>query len=78
MSSGCRTTSGAFAQWTAVAKDGYDLPAWQRVTGAARQRVSIGETYDFRVTFAAPGEYVMEGRRRNGIVHSRQVIHVVK
>jgi FtsP/CotA-like multicopper oxidase with cupredoxin domain len=69
---------GRFAQWTAIAKDGHDLPPWQRVTGSSRQRVSIGETYDFRVTFGTPGEYVMEGRRGNAAVHSRQAIHVVK
>ncbi|HVA57394.1 MAG TPA: multicopper oxidase domain-containing protein [Gemmatimonadaceae bacterium] len=69
--------NGAVPLWTAIAKDGFDLPVWQRRRERARQRVSIGETYDFRLTIPAPGEYTMEGRRGNGTVYARQVIHVV-
>ena len=70
--------SGASLVWTAVAKDGYDLPEWQQVKMLARQRVSIGETYDFRVTFPAPGDFAMEGRSGSGRVYARQAITVVK
>ena len=69
--------NGMAALWTALAKDGFDLPAWQRRTVRARQRVSIGETYDFRVTLAAPGEYEMTGRRGSEAVYATQHIHVV-
>lgn len=69
---------GAAARWTPVAKDGHDLPTWQREPRWSRQRVSIGETYDFRVRFPGPGEYTMEGRAGTGAVFARQLIHVVK
>jgi len=69
--------NGAVPLWTAIAKDGFDLPIWQRRQERARQPVSIGETYDFRLTIPAPGEYTMEGRRGNETVYARQVIHVV-
>ena len=35
------------AEWTAVAKDGADLPASQRVRGPARIDVMPGETVDY-------------------------------
>lgn len=70
--------SGAFPLWTAIAKDGFDLPAGQRSTRRARQAVSIGETFDFRLTFPAPGEYELQGRFGTGEIYARQVIHVVK
>ncbi len=69
--------NGASPIWTAIAKDGFDLPTWQQRAERARQQVSIGETYDFRVTFPAPGEYAMEGRTGSGKVYARQAIHVV-
>ena len=68
---------GFFPLWTAIAKDGYDLPAWQREEKRARQRVSIGETHDFNVVMDAPGEYAMELRGTTGTLKARQVIHVV-
>ena len=64
--------------WTAMAKDGYDLPAWQRREALARQRVSIGETFDFRMKFAAPGDYAIEGRVGSGAQYAKQIIRVVK
>ena len=67
---------GASPVWTALAKDGYDRPAWQQEVVRARQRVSIGETYDFRVTDLAAGDYAMESRGLNGKLYARQVIHV--
>ena len=69
--------NGAVPLWTPIAKDGFDLPIWQRRRERARQQVSIGETYDFRLTIPAPGDYTMEGRLGNGTTYARQVIHVV-
>lgn len=69
---------GAPVQWTALAKDGHDLPPWQRTTRAASQPVSIGETYDF--TFSTPkpgGDLAMEVQSRRGALLARQTIHVV-
>ena len=72
------SSTGLFPLWTPLAKDGYDLPEWQRDPRQARQRVSIGETYDFSITFPGPGEYEMQGRFGSGTIYGRQVIHVVK
>jgi FtsP/CotA-like multicopper oxidase with cupredoxin domain len=69
---------GAAVIWTPLAKDGFDRPDWQRAGTVSRQRVSIGETYDFRATFPKPGEYTMEGRIGTGHIFGRQAIHVVK
>jgi manganese oxidase len=69
---------GRFVGWTPLAKDGFDKPAWQRQTSPSRQRVSIGETYDFGITFPAPGDYAVEGRAGNGTMYAKQVIHVEK
>jgi FtsP/CotA-like multicopper oxidase with cupredoxin domain len=55
---GSRSPGGAAAtvqQWSPVAKDGADLPASGRVERAARQVVSVGETYDFAYTPQRPG-----------------------
>ena len=68
---------GASLFWVPLAKDGFDLPAWQREPRLSRQRVSIGETYDFRVKFSEPGEYEIEGRTANGAQYAKQMIHVV-
>lgn len=65
-------------QWVPLAKDGFDLPVWQRTSRFAHQRVSIGETYDFQVTFPVPGAYAFEGRFGDGAIYARQPIHVVK
>ena len=69
---------GTAPTWTAIAKDGFDLPPWQQLEKTARQRVSIGETYDFRITFAKPGEFTMAGHTETGQIYARQAIHVVK
>jgi len=44
---------GAPVQWTPIAKDGFDLPAWQRQLGQADRFVSIGETMDVEVKLGA-------------------------
>jgi len=69
--------NGAAPEWTAIATDGFTLPAWQRESELARQRVTIGKTYDFRITFPRPGDYTMEGRTFTGLTYARQIIHVL-
>jgi manganese oxidase len=41
---------GKVVQWRAVAKDGWTLPAAMASLHAAKQRISVGETYDFEFT----------------------------
>ena len=50
-------TDGHPAKWRALAKDGADLPAQRAVLQDAVQTISVGETYDFEFTPAAPGDY---------------------
>jgi FtsP/CotA-like multicopper oxidase with cupredoxin domain len=58
----------SLVQWRALAKDGADLPAAKRVTGRARQQISIGETYDFEVVPEKPGEMQLEVRSAAGVL----------
>lgn len=55
-------------KWTLVGKDGAATPASQRTTRAARQLVSVGETYDFEVAPLPPTPVGMwlELRRGSG------------
>ena len=46
--------------WRAVAKDGADLPPYQATVRPARQRVAVGETYDFEFTPAGLGKLRLE------------------
>jgi FtsP/CotA-like multicopper oxidase with cupredoxin domain len=69
--------NGASLDWKSLAKDGFDLPAWQRKTKPARQPVSIGETYDFHVTFPDSGTYTMEARNGDGSVAAKQVLRAL-
>jgi hypothetical protein len=64
-------------EWTHVAKDGFSLPAWQRESSRASQRVSIGETYDMQVQFPKPAELALEVRGGDGTLIARQAIRVV-
>ncbi len=48
------------AMWRPFARDGATLPAANRVETEAKQRMDVGETYDFEWTPAAPGVYVLE------------------
>lgn len=48
--------------WRAVAKDGADLGSHQATLRPARQRISVGETYDFEFTPAAPATLRLELR----------------
>ncbi len=68
------TTDGAPIQWTPVAKDGHDLPAWQSTPKMARQAVSIGETMDVRVNLPRAGDYALELRTFSGRLIARQPI----
>jgi FtsP/CotA-like multicopper oxidase with cupredoxin domain len=52
-------------RWRPRAHDGSTLPLHQREPVAARQRVSVGETYDFTFTPQRPGELALEVR--NGL-----------
>jgi FtsP/CotA-like multicopper oxidase with cupredoxin domain len=52
----------ALVTWRAVAKDGADLPPHQATVRPARQRVAVGETYDFEFTPAGPGNLRIELR----------------
>jgi hypothetical protein len=49
-------------QWRAWAKDGQDLPSQQRIVKEAKQPITVGETYDFELNPAEPGELVLEVR----------------
>jgi FtsP/CotA-like multicopper oxidase with cupredoxin domain len=60
------TDGFAPVQWTSVAKDGADLPQSQRRVRAARQLVSVGETYDFEVRPRGDRTLWLELRRGNG------------
>lgn len=48
--------------WRPVAKDGFDLPAALEVSRAAKQVVSMGETYDFEYTPRQQGTLRLEVR----------------
>jgi len=68
---------GGIQGWTALAKDGNDLPPWQQIEVRAELQVSNGEAYDFGVTFAQPGDRAIELRSGGGRLFTRQLIHVV-
>jgi FtsP/CotA-like multicopper oxidase with cupredoxin domain len=51
--------------WQPLAKDGFDLPVAQRGSRPARQRVGMGETYDFEYTPLQPGILRLEVRGVN-------------
>jgi FtsP/CotA-like multicopper oxidase with cupredoxin domain len=46
-----------FSSWTFLAKDGMTLSKEQQVVRQSRQRIAIGETYDFEFTPASAGDY---------------------
>ncbi len=52
--------NGKPVTWRPFAKDGATLPAANRVEKDAKQRMDVGETYDFEWTPATPGVYVLE------------------
>jgi FtsP/CotA-like multicopper oxidase with cupredoxin domain len=68
--------AGAPVRWTQLARDGYDLPPWQRNSTVARLHVGIGETKDVEVRIARPGNLALELRAGNGNLLTRQQIKV--
>lgn len=66
--------AGAPVRWQPIAKDGHALPPWQTAVRTARQAVSIGETYDFRVQAPDTGSVTLEVRRGNGSLVASQTI----
>lgn len=68
---------GAPLQWTPLARDGFDLPSWQRERAPARMRVGIGETHDVEIRINRPGELNLEMRAGGGDLFTRQPIRVV-
>lgn len=68
---------GAALTWTPIAKDAYPVDASLRIPTAARQPVSIGETYDFLVEEPDTGTAVLEVRTANGALPARQEIRFV-
>jgi hypothetical protein len=65
-------------QWTAVAKDGADLPPVQATSRAASQQIAVGETYDFEYLPAAPAELRLEVWKLDADVLTTQLVHVMK
>ena len=63
--------------WTQLARDGFDLPAWQRSLLPARMPVGIGETRDVDVRFAGPGIRKLEMRSGSGDLFISQPIVVL-
>lgn len=70
-------SEGAPAVWTEVAKDGFDLPAWQRNTSPDARQVSIGETMDVEWTPLAGSSGWFEVRGGGGQLIVRQHIEVI-
>lgn len=55
-------SDSAVVRWRPLAKDGADLPERARAPRAARQIISMGETYDFEYTPTRPGVLRIEVR----------------
>lgn len=70
--------AGVPVRWKPIAKDGWALPPWQTAARTARQTVSIGETYDFRVQAPDTGSVTLELRRRNGALVASQPIRFAR
>ena len=64
-------------QWLPVGKDGADLPPAQRVARDAKQRVSVGETYDFEYQPTAAGSLVVDLYRPFDKTHVKIPVQVV-
>jgi FtsP/CotA-like multicopper oxidase with cupredoxin domain len=58
--------------WTQVARDGFDLPSWQRQPSQARLPVGIGETKDVELQPAAPGDLTLQLRGSGGRLYASQ------
>ncbi len=64
------------AEWTPIAKDGWDLPPARAVPAPARMSVNVGETFDARFTPAGPGRWVLRVTGDDGKVKYERVIAV--
>jgi FtsP/CotA-like multicopper oxidase with cupredoxin domain len=71
------SSDGTTSLWTEIAKDGYDLPTWQRNTSADPRPVSIGETMDVLWTPAKGSSGWLEVRGGGGQLIVRQHIEVI-
>ena len=65
-------------RWMPIAKDGFDLPAFQRRSELADRTIAVGETYDYSYTPNAPGELRVEYRQGNGVLLVDQLVRVVR
>jgi FtsP/CotA-like multicopper oxidase with cupredoxin domain len=57
---------GEQTSWKPLAKDGETLPAGQTAPRPARQRVTVGETYDFEIQPSRSQQLWLEVRRNSG------------
>jgi FtsP/CotA-like multicopper oxidase with cupredoxin domain len=65
----------SLAAWRALAKDGADLPPRSMRVGPARQRVAVGETFDFEVGPWDAGTYRLAVEHGDGtVVWSQQLV----
>jgi FtsP/CotA-like multicopper oxidase with cupredoxin domain len=64
--------------WTPVARDGFDLPPWQRAARRAEESVSIGQTADFEFLAPRSGALALEARTGVGDLLARQPFSIRK
>lgn len=64
----------SFAEWRAIAKDGYDLPPSQATVRPARQRMGLGETFDAMFTPRERGRYEFRVMRNGRVRYMRAII----
>lgn len=64
--------------WTPIARDGFDLPRWQRAARRAEESVSIGQTADFEFLAPLSGALVLEARTGAGDLITRQPFRLRK
>ena len=70
-----RVPDSTVLTWRPLAKDGADLPAALAVTGPARRRLGVGETFDAEFTPPAAGEYLLTmGPPGKQMVYVRRLI----
>jgi FtsP/CotA-like multicopper oxidase with cupredoxin domain len=69
---------GAPFLWTPLARDGFDLPRWQRAPRRAEEQITIGETMDFEFVAPAAGSFGLEIRNGAGALVVRQPFTIGK
>ena len=62
--------------WRAIAKDGMDLPSDQATTRPAIQQMGNGETYDFELIPAAPGDLQFTVSSAAGVLLVSMPVHI--